>query len=154
MGFEPFPKPPYREMLMKSVRLAGLLGWLVVITARGDAPEALAQPPAASFTVRADWFDRGNIRVSTPGQPYADKYPCIWNADQVPNQAEYDVDFPVTAEYTFAALYAAAESRPVDIFLDGKRVHCGLASVTGSWQTSSARWEKQCTMQVLMTRAS
>jgi formylglycine-generating enzyme required for sulfatase activity len=108
----------------------------------------LAAEPAGSFTLRADWFDRGNVRISTPGQEYADKYPCIWNAGQLPNQAEYDVDFPVTADYTLVALYTAADSRPVDIYLDGTKLHRGFSSVTGNWQTSHARWERQCTVRV------
>jgi formylglycine-generating enzyme required for sulfatase activity len=111
-------------------------------------PSQAAQQPAASLTVRADWFDRGNIRVSLPGQSYADKYACIWNAGNLPNQSEYDIDFPVTAEYTVHALYAAADSRPVEIHLDGRKLHIGFASVTGSWQTSTARWEQQCAVRI------
>jgi hypothetical protein len=53
---------------------------------------AAGAEPAGQFTIRADWFDRGNVRVRTPGQDYADKYACIWNAGQLPNQAEYDLD--------------------------------------------------------------
>jgi hypothetical protein len=108
-----------------------------------------AEPaPAATFTIRADWFDRGNIRVSLPGEAYADKYACIWNAGRLPNQAEYDLEFPVTAEYRIMALYTAADSRPVDIYLDGAKIHRGFASVTGSWQTASARWEPQATVRI------
>ncbi|HID77300.1 MAG TPA: hypothetical protein EYP56_15055, partial [Planctomycetaceae bacterium] len=104
--------------------------------------------PAASMTIRADWFDRGNVRVSRPGEAYADKYACIWNGGVAPNQTEYDIEFPVTAEYRFVALYTAAASRPVDIYVDGKKVHRGFAGVTGSWQTQHARWEYQCTIRV------
>lgn len=102
----------------------------------------------SSFTIRADWFDRGNVRVSRPGENYADKYPCIWNAGQLPNRSEYDIDFPVTADYTLAALYAAHASRPVDIYLDGVKIHRGFTGVTGNWRTSTARWEPQCTLHV------
>ncbi|MBM4044431.1 MAG: carbohydrate-binding protein [Planctomycetes bacterium] len=103
---------------------------------------------AGEFTIGAADFDRGNVRVSLPGQPYAGKYPCIWNGGKYPNQAEYDIEFPVTAEYSFEALYAAADSRPVDIYLDGQKVHTGFASITGGWDTSHAKWEKQCTIRV------
>lgn len=115
-----------------------------------QTPPAPTSPPAPAdaFTLRADWFDRGNVRTSLPGELYADKYPCIWNAGQVPNQAEYDLDFPVTAEYRLLALYTAADSRPVDIYLDGAKIHRGFASVTGTWQTSGARWEPQCSVRV------
>jgi len=137
---------------MKSVRLARCFAWLVLVALLSDAARAAPEPqevtPQASFTIRADWFDRGNVQVSTPGENYADKYPCIWNAGNLPNQSEYDIEFPVTADYTFVALYTAHDSRPVDIYLDGEKVHQGFAGVTGSWQTSSAKWEPQCTMHV------
>ena len=103
---------------------------------------------AARFTIRADWFDRGNVRVSRPGESYADKYSCIWNGGPRPNRSEYDIEFPTTADYTVVALYAARDSRPVDIYLDGKKVHRGFTGTTGSWQTSSARWETQCTISI------
>ncbi len=90
-------------------------------------------PPASSLTIRADWFDRGNVRVSRAGDLYADKHACIWNAGSQPNQSEYDIDFPVTADYTFVALYTAHSPRPVDIYLDGKKVSRGFSGVTGSW---------------------
>lgn len=115
----------------------------IVLSALGARAET-----ASHFTIRADWFDRGNVRVSEPGQNYADKYACIWNAGQLPNQAEYELDFPVTAEYSVAALYTANDSRPVDLYLDGVKIHRGFASVTGSWQTSHARWETQCRVKI------
>jgi len=126
-----------------------IVGVILAVTAGSAAIAAPAvAPPVASFTIRADWFDRGNVRISTSGQSYADKYACIWNGGVAPNQSEYDLDFPVTADYTFVALYTAHQSRPVDIYLDGKKIHHGFAGVTGSWQTSKARWEKQCTLHV------
>ena len=141
---------------MKCVWIACQLGWLALGACLSDAAGADAEPkgaqPQAAFTIRADWFDRGNVRVSTSGESYADKYPCIWNAGKLPNQSEYDVEFPVTADYTFVALYTAHSSRPVDIYLDGQKVHQGFAGVTGSWQTSHAKWEAQCTMRVTAGR--
>ncbi len=104
--------------------------------------------PAASFTIRADWFDRGNVQVSVPGDSYADQYACIWNAGELPNWAEYDLDFPVTAEYTIVALYAAHAPRPVEIYLDGERIVDGFRGETGGWKTSTARWETQGTVRI------
>jgi len=129
---------------MKPILLTCLITTgLLTGTARA---ENKTTPPKAAITIRADWFDRANIRVSSTGQAYADKYACIWNGGTVPNQSEYDLEIPVTAEYRFVALYTAAGSRPVEIHLDGKPVHTGFASVTGSWQTSRAKWEYQCTL--------
>jgi formylglycine-generating enzyme required for sulfatase activity len=134
---------------MKFLRLTCLSACLGAVVYEADKGAACAaESPVASFTIRADWFDRGNVNVSLPGQAYADKFACIWNAGPVPNQAEYDIEFPVTAEYTLVALYTAAGSRPVEIHLGGRKVHTGFASVTGSWQTSHAKWEAQCTVRV------
>ena len=106
--------------------------------------------PAASteFTIEAREFDAGNVRVSLPGQQYAGKHACIWHGDGSPDRAEYEIDFPVTADYTLWALYAAKQARPVEIHLDGKMVHQGFSGVTGDWNTTSARWEKQCVLHL------
>ncbi len=105
-----------------------------------------AEPP--KFTIDALDFDRGNVRVSQRGESYANLHSCIWDGAKYPNWADYEIEFPVEADYTFFALYTAAQSRPVEIFLDGVRVHTGLASVTGSWNTDQAKWEKQCAMHI------
>jgi len=122
---------------MRSLGLAAVLAALLAAPVHAD-----------SFTIRCDWFDRGNADTDRVARPYADKYPCIVNGGVVPNQAEYDLDFPVTGEYTLSALYAAAASRPVDILLDGKVLARGFKSTTGGWRTSGAKWEKQCTAAV------
>lgn len=132
---------------MRILRAACCVGYVLVLAYALDAAWA-AEPPANSFTVRADWFDRGNVHANRPGEGYAKTYPCIWNAGPVPNRAEYDIEFPVTAEYKFVALYTAHSSRPVDIYLDDAKVHRGFAGVTGSWQTDAAKWEDQCTIRV------
>jgi len=98
---------------------------------------------ANELTIEARDFDDGNTRISLKGQPYADGHSCIWNAGPLPNKAEYVLELPVTAEYTVSALYAAAQSRPVEIRIDGKTTHTGFRGVTGSWNTSSAKWEQQ-----------
>ncbi|MBM4032943.1 MAG: hypothetical protein FJ291_14305 [Planctomycetes bacterium] len=103
---------------------------------------------ADSFTIRCDWFDRGNVDTERVARPYSDKYPCIVNGGVVPNQAEYDIEFPAAGDYTISGLYAAASSRPVDILLDGKVLARGFRSVTGGWMTSGARWEKQCSATI------
>ncbi len=111
-----------------------------------------AQAAEAEFTIEARDFDGGNARVSLTGQPYADGPSCIWNAGELPNWAEYVVELPVTADYMLLALYAAEQARPVEISLDDKKVHTGFKGVTGAWNTSSAKWEEQCTLP--MTRGT
>ncbi|MFA7003137.1 MAG: hypothetical protein WC429_03790, partial [Verrucomicrobiia bacterium] len=111
----------------------------------------LAALPALAveeFNIEARDVDDGTVRVSLPGQPYADGHSCIWHGGVSPDRAEYVIEFPVTANYTLSALYAAHDSRPVEISVDGKVAHKGFAGVTGSWQTKSAKWEKQCTLRI------
>ncbi len=112
--------------------------WLLPLTA----------PAAEEFTIEAKDFDAGNVRVSLAGQLYADGHACIWHGSGSPDRAEYVLEFPVTAEYALAGLYAAAQSRPVEISLDGQTVQSGFASVTGSWQTKTAKWEHQGTLRI------
>lgn len=128
-----------------AIRIALVACWACGLLMGGSAKAA---EPAASFTIRADWLNRGNVRPDAPPKGYADKYPCILNAGPVPNVAEYDIDFPVSADFTFVALYTAMQSRPVDIYLDDTKVHRGFAGVTGSWKSSHAKWETQCTMRI------
>lgn len=95
---------------------------------------------AESLTLRADWFDRGNLLY---GVPYSDKYPCvIHHGNSEPDRAEYDVTIPESGRFHIAILYAALESRPVGVSLDGGKIGDSLcAATTGSWQTSTAQWE-------------
>lgn len=118
----------------------------VLVTMFAAAPSDVHA--ADQLEIEARDFDDGNVRVSLPGQPYADAHSCIWHGSGTPDQAEYVFEFPVTADYTLFGLYAAADSRPVVISLDGKPIHTGFAAVTGSWQTGSAKWEEQCTIRV------
>lgn len=98
---------------------------------------------AVELTVEARDFDDGNVRVSLPGQPYADGPSCIWHDQSLPDRAEYVLVAAGAAECTLFARYAAHDPRPVEILLDGQKLLTGLAGVTGSWQTSTAKWERQ-----------
>lgn len=95
--------------------------------------------PAGSFTIPAWAFDRGNARTFTT--TYADAGPMVAYGGQSPVVIEYDIPFPVTAQYSLSIFFTAAQSRPVDLFLDGKRVGECCSMVTGSWNTSGAKWE-------------
>lgn len=101
-----------------------------------------------SFTIRADWFDEGN---AVSGGSYSDGHVCIFNGGTTPNVASYRIDFPIAGTYGIEGLYAAHQSRPVKILLDGKQIRQGFASTTGSWQTSSAKWEDQGDIRINST---
>ena len=135
-------KPNQRLWRGASIAIVGLLA-TVPVTAWAGPTE---------FTIDAEAFDQGNVRVSHKGQRYANDHSCIWNAGDVPNWTEYVIEFPVVADYMLSALYAAAQSRPVEIRLDDQKVHVGFTGTTGSWETRSARWEEQCRLHIASGR--
>jgi len=79
---------------------------------------------AATLNIPAWTFDRGNAVIYASPDKYADNGPVV-GSEAGPSAAgsvEYDIDFPVDAEYTLHVSYAAADARPVEVFLDGKSV--------------------------------
>ncbi|MBI4603970.1 MAG: hypothetical protein HY721_18600 [Planctomycetes bacterium] len=118
-------------------------------------PLALALPAAArghpepggSILLPAYSFDRGNLRAMA-SESWADAEPIVVNGGTAPNWAEYDIDFPVSATYSLHARYAAAEARPVDVYLDRAKAARGFGSTTGSWMSSTAAWEKVCDVAI------
>ena len=111
------------------------------VVARAEQQQA-EQRPAGSFEIPAWAFDRGNARVdANPAQyaDYRDTYPELIAGDgdagdggQVPWVVEYDVDFPVDATYTLHVRYASPEPRPMELWLDGRKVGECCGSATGN----------------------
>ena len=83
---------------------------------------------ASSLTIPAWSFDRGNAWICASPDEYADVGPLVGGKSQnteegpVEYAVEYDIDFPVDAEYLFYVSHAADEARPVDVFLDGRNL--------------------------------
>jgi len=89
------------------------------------------QPVAASMTIPSWTFDRGNAKVYAGPDKFADGHPLIGGSAQAEETAvEYDIDFPVDADYTLQFHYASDKARPVDVWLDGKYVGSGCNGVT------------------------
>ncbi len=109
-----------------------------------DQPGTTA--PAASFLIPAYAFDRGNAKTWT--DTYADAEPMIAWGGQYPVVAEYDIDLPVAAQYTISVRFAQAELRTAQLSVDGQPGGPFARTVTGSWQTSTACWETNCTVQL------
>ena len=136
----------FRGWTLKMLAVACLAVWGVVLPA--------SQAKAGSLLIPAWSFARGNARIHADPDQYADAGPVVGGGERKPWgwTVEYDIDFPVTAHYTLQICYAAAEARPVELFLDGKRVGNWCRSVTfGSgpagqgdrptWKSSGAKWE-------------
>jgi len=98
--------------------------------------------PAGSFVIPAWAFDRGNAKTFTSS--WADAEPMVASSGDLPLEIEFDIEFPVEAEYTLCIRYAAAAARPVEVYLDKKKLGSGCRTVTGSWNTSTAQWEETC----------
>lgn len=103
---------------------------------------------ANSFRIPAFAFDRGNAKTFTTS--WADAEPMVASNGESPVVIEYDIDFPVTAVYALNIRYAAADARPVQLFLDGKSTGMGRRTATGTWNTSSAKWES--TIELTITQ--
>lgn len=101
----------------------------------------LALPPALELSeigvrgkleIPAWTFDRGNARIYAAPEQYATGGPLAGDGPLLPPRqgseqggegvVEYDIDFPVSAEYALRIRYAAVDPRPVDVFLDGRYV--------------------------------
>ena len=123
----------------------GLGGSLVLLLAA--AAGAAESPPSkisgrisnTSFAVPAIVYDRGNAKVFAT--QWADAEPMIAFGGEDPVVAEFDVEFPVCGDYQLSVLYAAANARPVDLYLDGKLIGQCCTGTTGTWNTSGAKWE-------------
>ena len=101
-----------------------------------------------SFVVGSWELDRGNVAVHDVGMAYADRERVVINNGAYPNTAEYDIEFPVDARYRVDGRYAAADSRPVDLIVDDAVVARGFAGTTGSWESSTAIWERLCEVDI------
>jgi len=91
------------------------------------------RPRAAGSLTIAPWtFDRGNVEIYGSPDEYAQAGPLTGGGPDAPEQGvvEYDIDFPVTGDYALAIRYAAAEPRPVDVFLDGKNLGKACTGIT------------------------
>jgi len=119
-----------------------------------DPPHPEPLRAAGSLEFSACSFDRGNAEIYANPDHYADFGPITGGlAEPAENGfVEYDVDFPVTAEYILYLRYAAGAARPVDVFLDGRKLGACCTGITFSsapfeipvrttWSSRYARWE-------------
>ncbi len=135
----PHHRPRWLAAHLVVMTVAGLVG-LAGAGAAEPAKVAPPEKPVGSFVIPAWAFDRGNLKTFT--EQWADAEPMVANSGEFPNVAEYDIEFPVDATYTFWFYFAAAQSRPVEFSLDGKKLGLVCRGVTGTWNTSGAAWEK------------
>jgi len=117
----------------------------------GGAAFSPAEAEAGSLVIPAWSFARGNMEIHTDSNQFADAGPVVVSGKQEPWgwTVEYDVDIPVTAQYTMQICYAAAEVRPVEVLVDRQRLGVWCSGVTfassdsdnPTWKSSGAKWE-------------
>jgi len=134
--------------------------------------EAKPAKVAGKITINAWEYDRGNTLVSENTGlygDYRDKHPelMLTGGDKLPWSVEYDVDFPVDATYSLRVRYASAGVRPLEVWVDDKRVgECCFKKTNNSppymdrhpnvweglpertWHMHGAEWEDSCEMKV------
>jgi hypothetical protein len=97
-------------------------------------------------------FSRGG-NVEAGVLPYGD---VIHNAapyGPAPNWVEYDFNAYSGGEYDLWIEYAAEESRPVDIALNGRVIlSSALAQATGGWHIINQQLTRQCIVTLLEGR--
>jgi len=131
-----------------------------------------AARPAGTIKLSCWQFDRGNTQV---GQnrglygDYRDTYPglMLTAGGDLPYTVEYDVDFPVDADWSLRVRYASAGERPLEVWIDDDRVGTACRTETDNappymdrhpnvheglpvrtWHMHGAQWEDSCTFPV------
>jgi len=98
-----------------------------------------AAPPPGSIVVEAEDFARGNVKKEFTG--YGEKIGVIYNRGELPNFAEYDVTAAEVGTFQIELRYAAAESRPVRLTVNGNLAKGDAAGkVTGTWFPDTQIW--------------
>lgn len=103
--------------------------------------------------VQSENFSQGNVLKLTDG--YGAGIGVIINAGPTPNFAEYSIDIATAGTYQLAVRYAALESRPLQILLNGQPIaKKACAQTTGSWNPDGQRWHAESTCQLSPGKAT
>jgi len=126
--------------------------------------------PAGAINIQAWYYDRGNAKVFPNPDIYADyrdKHPdlVVGGGGKSPWVIEFDVDFPVDAAWTLRVKYGSPEQRPLEVWIDDRKVGKACGRITGNPPPYPDRhprrktprtakgfhgleWEDACTMDV------
>jgi mono/diheme cytochrome c family protein len=91
------------------------------------------------IVVEAENFVRGNVLKDTTN--YGKDVGVLVNRGDLPNFAEYEIELPRAGGYQVELRYAAAESRPCRILIDGRELKADAAGkTTGGWFPPHQAW--------------
>lgn len=95
---------------------------------------------ARTLVIEAEAFARSNLSVDRAH--YGSPRRAIVHTGKAGLQyAEYDITPPAPGRYALSARYAAQESRPMRLLLDGRSVsEAVLGATTGGWRSDALAW--------------
>lgn len=94
--------------------------------------------PSEALERQAEDFDRGSLVVDR--EHWGKSIGVLLQS----GFAEYDLTVPSAGRYQLELRYAAAESRPIRILLDGRAVNeSAAAEPTGGWSEAEQRWSAE-----------
>ncbi len=126
----------FNAYLLEAFRLA-LFNTLA--ESRPISDERLTAANTPGLIVReAEDFDRGN--VNRDFETYGNEIGVLVNIGDTPNFTEYEIDVAESGVYRFDIRYAAADSRPCQLFVDGKMRAIVAGDETGTWNPDSQTW--------------
>ena len=101
--------------------------------------KAAAAPPAGAIVIEAENFARGEATKLSDG--YGAGIGVIASFGPAPSFAEYEIEIATPGVYQIELRYAAAESRPTKLFVDGALLKPDAAKqTTGSWNPDTQTW--------------
>lgn len=93
----------------------------------------------AYLLVEAEDFRQGNVWVDDSG--LGKGIGVIRTREMYPDHIEYEFELPKAGEYQLELRYAAKESRPIELSINGNLEEMeAAAEVTGNWNARAQRW--------------
>ena len=98
--------------------------------------------PINHLLLEAEDFTRGNLRKDTDN--YGPSIGVLVNQGQLPNAVEYEIVIKSAAWYQLDLRYAALESRPCLLTINGKQFELPVAGqTTGGWHPNHQKWHAE-----------
>lgn len=102
-------------------------------------PKLVLAANAKFLLIEAEHFRRGNVRVETDS--LGKGIGVVRTLMEYPDHIEYEFELPAAGEYQVELRYAAKESRPTELIINGNVVEMeAAAEVTGDWRPAAQRW--------------
>jgi len=95
----------------------------------------------AKYINARDYSRQENIEVGGQWGPdfIHNRAPYFFSRE---NLVKYDITFNQSGKYELSVDYAADQSRPVDVYLNGEIIKKGaIATITGGWNPQHSKWE-------------